>query len=214
MPNLLTQFSTKAHLLGCMITKVQKGSKQQASNKTDFSCGSIFNILKVERGKTCGSSWDFSVPDIRWIMSESGILCRWRGISKKDCNPTHTKDEVISNFHICRTDRMSKRVLGQLKPVGGLLGKNQVSFSDNPQPQVYKEVTDIPKLCSNTESALHVSCEMLGGLEDVMYPLWASVLWPGSVSYKLCLSEFPWKLPILGISHCDQNSSAFICFIY
>lgn len=196
-----------------MITKVQKGSKQQASNKTDISCGSIFNILKVERGKTCGSSWDFSVPDIRWIMSESGILCRWRGISKKDCNPTHTKDEVISNLHICRTDRMSKRALRQLKTVGGLPRKNQLSFSDNPLARFTRKWQLSPN-CVLTECALHVSCEMLGGLEDLMYPLWASVLWPGSVNYKLCLSEFPWKLPILGISHCDQNSSAFICFIY
>lgn len=52
--------------------------------KTDFSYGSILNILKVERGKTCESSWDFSVPDIRWIMSESRILCGWIGISKAE----------------------------------------------------------------------------------------------------------------------------------
>lgn len=71
--------------------KLQRGSKQQANDKTDFSCGSIFNILKVERGKTCGSSWDFSVPDIRWIMSESGILCGWRGISKRETKKTATQ---------------------------------------------------------------------------------------------------------------------------
>lgn len=110
---------------------MQKGSKQQGNDKTDFSCGSIFNILKVERGKTYGSSWDFSVPDIRWIMSDSGILCGWR-ISKREtkkvCSPTHAKNEVISNLHICRTDRMSKTALRQLKTVGGLPGKNQVPF--------------------------------------------------------------------------------------
>lgn len=63
IPNLFIQSSTEGTLNG--ISKVQKGSKQQANDKTDFSCGSIFNILKVERGKTCGSSGDFSVPDIR-----------------------------------------------------------------------------------------------------------------------------------------------------
>lgn len=38
----------------------------------------------------------------------------------------HTKNEVIAILHICRTDRMSKETLGQLKTVGGLPGKNQV----------------------------------------------------------------------------------------
>ena len=45
---------------------------------------------------------------------------------KRDCNATHTKNEVISNLHICRTDRMSKKALRQLKTMGGLPGKIQL----------------------------------------------------------------------------------------
>lgn len=110
---------------------MQKGSQRQGNDTTVLSYGNTLNILKVEGGKIHGSSWDFSVPDTRWIMSESGILCGWR-ISKRetktDCSATHTKNEVISNLHICRTDRMSKAALRQLKTVGGLPGKNRVPF--------------------------------------------------------------------------------------
>lgn len=35
--------------------------------------------------------------------------------NKKACDPTHSKNEVISDLHICRTDRMSKKALRQLK---------------------------------------------------------------------------------------------------
>lgn len=50
------------------------------------------------------------------------------GKKGKDCSPTHTKNEVISNLNICRTDRMSKTAPRQPKAVGGLPGKNQVPF--------------------------------------------------------------------------------------
>ena len=47
------------------------------------------------------------------------------GKKGKECSPTHTKNEVVSNLHICRIDRMSKTAPRQPKAVGGLPGKNQ-----------------------------------------------------------------------------------------
>ncbi|KAI5135937.1 Translationally-Controlled Tumor Protein [Manis pentadactyla] len=46
-----------------MTSKVQNGSKQQVNDKTNFSCGSILNILKVERAAIMMIYQDFISHD-------------------------------------------------------------------------------------------------------------------------------------------------------
>lgn len=164
-------------------------------------------VRSIEAPETCPA------PDLRWIMSEYGILCAWRKLSKggggKDCSPTYTGNEVISILPICRTDRMSKKALGQFHAVGGQWGDPSALL-----------VLLWPHFSARQKSSLKVdgpSQEKPGGLmslvssQELHFP---QVSWTSPARHKLCLSEFPWKLPAPGASHCNQNHSIFTSFIH
>lgn len=127
-------------------------------------------------------------------MSEIGILCGWRRISKRETKKKkvlHTKNEVISNLHICRTDRMSRELTQTTKNSGWTAREKPSAVLMIIHNHSFARKWQLPKLCC--------------------YVLWAFLKLLGGQKTSCILSEPP--LPqefgqALWVTHCLSRVSS------